>query len=86
MGVGDDPAPGRLAEHLGQAHHRDRVGADNIGQHLAWPDRGQLVHVADQQQASAPGMGSCPPAHMCAGATAHRAAFTHCYLRSFSPT
>ena len=42
--------PGGLAEHLGQAHHRHRAGADDVGQHLPRPDRGQLVDVADQQQ------------------------------------
>ena len=48
--VGDDPALGRLAEHLGQPDHRHRAARDDVGQHLARPDRGQLVDVADQEQ------------------------------------
>ena len=33
--VDDDPALGRLAEHLGQPHHRHGARADDVGQHLA---------------------------------------------------
>ena len=50
VGGGDDPAPGRLAEHLGQSHHRHRGGGDDVGQHLAGPHRGQLIDVAHDQQ------------------------------------
>ena len=48
--VGDDPALGRLPEHLGQPDHRHRARGDDVGQHLPRPDRGQLVDVADQEQ------------------------------------
>ena len=48
--VGDDPALGRLPEHLGQPDHRHRARGDDVGQHLPRPDRGQLVDVADQDQ------------------------------------
>ena len=50
VGAGDDPALRGLPEHLGQPHHRHRAGGDDVGQHLARPDRGQLVDVADDQQ------------------------------------
>ena len=50
MRVGDDPALRRLPEHLGQPDHRHRPAGDDVGQHLARPDRGQLVDVADQDQ------------------------------------
>ena len=50
MGVGDDPAFGRLAEDLGQAHDRHRTRGDDVGQHLPRPDRRQLINVADKQQ------------------------------------
>ena len=39
---------GGLAEHLGQTDDRHRPGIDQIGQELARPDRGQLIHVADE--------------------------------------
>ena len=51
--VGHHPAARRLAEHLGQPHHGHGVGRDQVGQHLAGADRGELVHVADQQQGGA---------------------------------
>ena len=41
---------GRLAEHLGQPDHRHGARGDDVGQHLARPDRRQLVDVADQDQ------------------------------------
>ena len=50
MRAGDDAAPGRLAEHLGQSHHRDRARGDDVGQNLAGTDGGQLVDVAHDQQ------------------------------------
>ena len=50
VGGRDDPAPCRLAEHLGQADHRHGARSDHIGQHLARPDRRQLVDVAHDQQ------------------------------------
>ena len=52
VGGGDDPAARRLAEHLGQAHHRHRAGGDDVGQHLARPYRGQLVDIAHDQEGS----------------------------------
>jgi hypothetical protein len=45
--VGDAPAAGRLAKHFGQADNRNHVGRDDVRQHLAWPDGGQLVDIAD---------------------------------------
>ena len=50
MRVDDDPALRRLPEHLGQPDHRHRRTGDDVGQHLAWPDRRQLIDVADQDQ------------------------------------
>ena len=46
----DDPALRRLAEHLGQPHHRHGARADDVGQHLPRPDARQLIHIADDQQ------------------------------------
>ena len=51
VGVGDDPAVGRLPEDLGQAHHRHDSALDQVPQHHARPHRRQLVNVAHQQQA-----------------------------------
>ena len=50
MGVDNDPALGGLAEDLGQADDRHPPRVNNIRQHLAGTDRGQLVDVADEQQ------------------------------------
>ena len=50
MCVGDDPAPGRLAEHLGQADDRHQAAGDDVGQHLARTDGGKLVDIADDEQ------------------------------------
>ena len=50
VGVDHDPALGRLPEHLREAGHRQPSRSNDVGQHLPWPDRGQLVHVADEQQ------------------------------------
>ena len=55
VGADDDPALCRLAEHLGQTHHRHGAGLDDVGEHLAGADRGQLVDVADDQQRRALG-------------------------------
>jgi len=49
--VHDDLALGRLAEHLGQAHHRHGPTRDHVREHLAGTDRGQLVDVPDQEDA-----------------------------------
>jgi hypothetical protein len=48
--VGDDPALDRLAEHLGQLHHRHGPAREEVGQHLTGSDRGQLVDVAHEEQ------------------------------------
>ena len=40
----------RLAEHLGQAHHRHGARGYDVGQHLPRPDRGQLVDIAHDQE------------------------------------
>lgn len=50
MRRGDDLALGCLPEHLGQSDHGHRVRADDVSQHLAGPDRGELVDIADNQQ------------------------------------
>ena len=50
MGGGDDPAGGRLSEHLRQPGHRQGAAVDQISEHLAGPHRGQLVHITHQQQ------------------------------------
>jgi hypothetical protein len=50
VGVGDDLALSGLAEDLGEARHGHGAGADDIGQHLARPHRGELVHVTDKDQ------------------------------------
>jgi hypothetical protein len=50
VGVDDDPGAERLAEDLGQAHGRHRGGADQVGEHRAGADRGQLVDVPDDQE------------------------------------
>ena len=43
MSAGDDAALGGLPEHLGEAHNRHGAGRDDVGQHLAGPDRRKLV-------------------------------------------
>jgi hypothetical protein len=43
----DDPARGSLPEHLCQAHHGHYARADDVSQHLAGADGGQLVDIAD---------------------------------------
>ena len=43
----------RLPEDLGQPHHRQRPGGQQVPQHLPGADRRQLVHVPDQQQVRA---------------------------------
>ena len=48
--AGDDPAGRRLAEDLGQPHHRHRPRTDQVRQHLAGPNRRELIHVAHHQQ------------------------------------
>jgi hypothetical protein len=48
--VGDDPATGRLAEHFGQADDWDHLARDDVSQHLARANGGQLVDIADNEQ------------------------------------
>ena len=55
VGIHDDLTLGRLPEYFGEAYHRHRAGCDDIGQHLAGPNRGKLVDVADDQEG-----GPCP--------------------------
>ena len=50
MSAGDDATLGGLPEHFGEAHHRHGAGRDDVGQHLAGPDRRKLVDVADDQE------------------------------------
>src|SRR5436853_655995 len=47
---GDDPAACRLPEHLGEAHNWHHTALDEVMEHRAGPNRGKLVHVADQNQ------------------------------------
>src|SRR5262249_10603057 len=49
MGADDDAALCRLSEHLGEAYYRHRAGCDDVRQHLARANRGQLVDVAYDQ-------------------------------------
>ena len=53
MRGGDDAACGRLPEHLRQPDHGNRPRADHVGQHLARPDRRQLIDIADNQKGGA---------------------------------
>ena len=50
VGGGHDSASRRLAEHLGQAHHRHGARGDDVAQNLPRPHRGQLVDIAHNQQ------------------------------------
>ena len=50
VGGTDDQRLAGLAEDLRQPEDRDRPGGDDIPEHIAGADRGQLVGVADQQQ------------------------------------
>ena len=50
MRIDDDPAFGGLAEDLGQADDRHHIRANNIREHLAGADRGQLIDVTDEHQ------------------------------------
>ena len=49
VGIHDDLALGRLPEDFGEADHWHRAGWIDIGQHLAGPNRGKLVDVANDQ-------------------------------------
>jgi hypothetical protein len=48
--VSDDRRAGGLPERPFQSRHRDRPALDQVRQHLAGPDRRQLVLVADQYE------------------------------------
>ena len=50
MGIADDERVGRLAENGFQADDGGHIGGDQVAQHVARADRGQLVDVADEQQ------------------------------------
>ena len=50
VGVDDDAGLLGLAEDLGEAHPRDRVGGEQVAQDFAGADRGELIDVADEQQ------------------------------------
>ena len=63
MGVDDDPAGAGLAEDLGQAHHRHRPRADQVGEHLPGPDRRQLIDVADDRRRPVSGSAFSTDAH-----------------------
>ena len=53
MGVGDDVRAGRLAEDDAQAGHRGDLAGDDIAQHIAGADGGELVDIAHQEQVRA---------------------------------
>ena len=55
VGVDHDHALAGLAEDLAQADDRQPVRADQVGEDPARSDRGQLIDVADEDQASAAG-------------------------------
>ena len=57
MGGPHDARGGRLAEHLGEADHRDGARVDEIGENLSRPDRGQLIDVADEDHRRRAGRG-----------------------------
>ena len=50
VGIADDFALGRLAENFGQFHHRNHARSDDVREHVAGANRGQLVHVAHQHK------------------------------------
>ena len=72
MRIDDDPALGRLPEHLGEPHHRHRAGGNDVAEHLPRPDRGQLVDIAYDQQCGLVRQGSQQGAHQ---QHVHHAAF-----------
>jgi hypothetical protein len=45
VSVDDDPAFGRLAKYLGQTHDRDGARPDDVREHLARANGGQLIDV-----------------------------------------
>jgi hypothetical protein len=51
--VDHDPRLLGLPEDLRQPHHGQRARGEHVPQHLARPDRGQLVDVSDQEQVRA---------------------------------
>ena len=52
MGVADDGGLLRLAEDLGQTHHRHDAAADQVVKEPTRPHAGQLIRVAYQHQAA----------------------------------
>ena len=57
VGIADDGALGGLAEDLRQTDHGHRPAADQVGEQIARPHRGQLVRVPHQHQAAVPTQG-----------------------------
>ena len=57
MGVGDDQALSRLAEHLAEVDHSDDVRVDQILEDVACPHRGELIWVPHQDQLAAQAQG-----------------------------
>ena len=54
---GDDPALAGLPKNLRQSHDRHDLGSDQVGQHRAGAHRGELVRIADQNDAGSAGDG-----------------------------
>ncbi len=50
VGIDHNAAFPGLAKNLRQTHHMDDSGGDEIGEHAAGTNGGQLVHVADENQ------------------------------------
>ena len=61
--VGDDAAPGGLAENLRQAHSRDDAAADDIGKNVARADGRQLVGIANKDEPTIRAHGTQQRAH-----------------------
>jgi hypothetical protein len=49
VGIGDDLRTGCLAENGRQARNTGNAAGDQVAQHIARANRGQLVHIADKQ-------------------------------------
>src|SRR5262245_28802392 len=54
----DDVALPRLPEDLGEADHRDGPRVDEVGEHSAGPDRGELIDVANEHNTGPWGHGA----------------------------
>src|ERR1700724_725331 len=51
----DDPAVRRLPEHFSEADDRHYTTFDQVPKHRPRPNRGKLVHVADQNESAGVG-------------------------------